>query len=69
MVKIFSSHSVFSVLSDLAINLSSGWFGVVLIAPGISGSSSFTEYIQLLTINVPFGIVGLVIAMGLRNKE
>jgi hypothetical protein len=57
------------ILADLFVNLASGWFGILLISPGLFGVSSVTEYLWLLTKNLPFGIVGLVFAYWLSEKS
>lgn len=60
--------TIAKILADLAINLSSGWFGILLISPGLFGVSSIGDYLGLLIINLPFGIVGLVTAYWLLEK-
>lgn len=57
------------VLSDLFTNLSSGWFGIILISPGIFGIPSLGEFLKVLTINLPFGILSLVMAGYLKEKS
>ncbi len=53
----------------IAINLTSGWFAVMLISPGILGVSSIEDYIGLLTTNLPFGIVSLVLSLLLIERR
>lgn len=55
----------FSILSDLAVNLSAGLFGVVIVIPAVSKERRGGFWI--LTINLLFGIVFLIIAFELRR--
>lgn len=64
-----SKKTALEITSSMFVNLTSGWFGVVLIVPGVFSVSSVGEYFKLLTINVPFGIVGLIIAMYLLERS
>ncbi len=50
-----------NILSQLFVNLAAGWFGVVLIVPGVTQLKSFDDFIWL-TKNVLFGILALIIA-------
>lgn len=52
-----SLKTVFEVLAEVWINLTSGWFGIVIVTPGFLGTS-IDDYIKLLTINLPQGILG-----------
>lgn len=56
----------FTVISDLFVNLSAGWFGVVLIAPNFLTKKSPLKYF-LLTSDIVAGIVSLVIAFELKK--
>lgn len=69
MAKIFSSKTVFEVLASLWINLSSGWLGILVVAPGFFGVKSLEEYIKLLTINLPLAIVGLIFSFSLTELK
>ena len=66
-----SQSTVAKILADLAVNLASAWFGVLLVSPGLFGARSIGEYLWLLTTHLPFGILGLVAAYWLleRSKE
>lgn len=67
-IPIISNSTKFKVLAELMVNLASGWFGVVLISPGLFGVASVEEYLGMLIANLPFGIVGLLIALWLAEK-
>lgn len=68
-MKTFSKRTLYEVLAGIWINLTSAWFGILVVAPGFFGASSFEQYIGLLTINLPLGIVGLLIALWLSEKS
>lgn len=70
-LNLFSKKTFFEVLSAIFINLTSVWVGLTFAAPGLYKFSSFEEYKQLLTINLPFAIIGLIISLWLtqRSKE
>lgn len=68
-MKLFSKKTILEVLASMFINLTSGWFGVVLITPGLFGASSLNEYLRLLIVNLPFGIVGLIISIILSERS
>jgi len=57
-----SKPTIAKILAEVSINLSSGWFGILLVSPGLFSISSIEEYLRLLTINLPFGIFGLAVA-------
>lgn len=65
----FSTKTFFEVMATIFINLTSGWFGVLFVAPGLFDVASLSEYRQLLTANLPFGILGLVISLWLTEKS
>ncbi len=63
-----SPSTIAKVLADLAVNLASAWFGVLLVSPGLFGVSSIGQYLWLLTTHLPFGIFGLITAYWLLEK-
>jgi len=67
-VKNLFTSARLDVLSQLFINLAAGWFGVVLIIPGVTKLDSFNDFFWL-TKNLIFGILSLLIAMILSEKE
>lgn len=64
----FSQKTLFETLGALFINLSSGWFGVLIIGPNLKGVS-FLEFLSLLLINLPFGIVSLLFSLWLLEMS
>lgn len=56
----------FSIVSDLLINLSAGWFGAVLIVPNFSEKKGIKR-VMVLTTDILFATVCLVGAYILRN--
>ncbi|OGE38195.1 hypothetical protein A3F00_03750 [Candidatus Daviesbacteria bacterium RIFCSPHIGHO2_12_FULL_37_11] len=59
-MKLFTGITFLEVLNQILINLSSGWFGVIVISPGFLGVDSTQIYFELLIKNLPFGILGLL---------
>lgn len=49
--------------ADLFINLSAGWFGIAFIAP-----KSKKLRVPILTMNISYGIVCLLIGFALRKS-
>ena len=68
-MKVFSRKTIFEVFAGTTINLTSGWFGILLVAPGFFGDSTFEEYFKLFITNVPFGILGLLVSFWLTEKS
>lgn len=66
MKNLFTSTRL-DVLSQLFTNLSAGWFGIVLIIPGVTKLDNFDDFFWL-TKNLLFGILSLLIAMILSQK-
>ena len=62
-------QSFLEVLCGISINLTSGWFGILIISPGLFKVSSSFEYAQFLTINLSFGILGLLTSVWLTEKS
>ena len=56
------AKSLLEVIGGLLLNLSSGWFGVILISPGILGKS-FSQTAPTLLANIPFGILSLLFSV------
>lgn len=66
-MKLFSIKTFFEVLAALFVNLTSAWFGVILVTPTIFGFPP-SEIVLTLTSNMGFGIVGLLISLFLTEK-
>jgi len=56
------------VLSELFVNLSAGWLGVVLITPGF-GPLTEPKTLLVLTKDILFAILCLLIAIRLREMK
>lgn len=54
------------ILSELFVNLSAGWYGAAVIIPATSDKPAATD-LGILTVNVIFGTVFLIIAYKLRR--
>lgn len=68
-MRLFSTKTVLEVFNAIFINLTSAWFGIIFVAPGFFGVSSIGKYLELLTTNLPFAILGLVISLWLAEKN
>jgi len=55
------------ILSQLFTNLAAGWFGVVLIIPGITKLETFDDFLWL-TKNLLLGILSLLVAIILSER-
>lgn len=64
----FSRKTAYETLSAIFVNLTSAWFARILIAPGLTGSSTIPEYARLLIANLPSGIVGFILATAIAEK-
>lgn len=65
---LFTPKSV-GVYAELFINLSAGFFGTLIIFPGVIGIKSFYDILGLLFINLSSGILCLLIALKLKTYE
>jgi hypothetical protein len=63
---VIADKAWFSIVSDLLINLSAGWFGAVLIVPNFSEKKGIKR-VMVLTTDILFATVCLVGAYILRN--
>lgn len=68
-MRLITLKTLFEVLAGILENLTSGWFGLLIVAPGLFDVSSFEEYMRLLTINLPLGIVGLIATLLLKERS
>lgn len=67
-MKLFSGKIFLEISNQILINLTSGWFGIVLIAPGFFGVSSAQQYSELLAKNLPFAIIGLILCVIIAER-
>lgn len=65
---LFSYKSILEVVTSIFINLTSGWFGLLLVFPGLSSEITLEKYFKSLTSNLLFGIVGLIFSLILMEK-
>ena len=56
------------ILSQLFTNLAAGWFGVILIIPGITKLDTLADFWWLFR-NLLFGILALSVAMILSREK
>jgi hypothetical protein len=62
-----SKSSLCRVLSGICGNLSAGWFGLIIISPGVSRNFSLENILRLLT-SLLFGLLFLWIAYKFDRK-
>lgn len=67
-MKQFTKKKILKALSELSINLASGWIGVLLISPGLF-NVSLAEYPKLLFFYLLPGIVSLTVGIILMQNE
>jgi hypothetical protein len=58
---------VCATLADILANLSAGWLGLILIAPGFTGYPTLTEISLIVFRNLPPAIISFIIAVYLRR--
>ena len=68
-MSVSNSPEQLEVLSDLFTNLSAGWFGTILIFPGIFRSDDPITMLRILLVNIAFGILSLQIAFRLKEQS
>lgn len=54
------------ILSELMVNLAAGWYGAAVIIPATSDKPPTTD-LGILTVNIIFGTVFVIIAYKLRR--
>jgi len=67
-MRFFSTKTLFEVMATIWANLTSGWFAILLISPGLF-DIPLDKYLQSLTINLPLGILGLLITLWFAQKS
>ena len=63
-----SQKTFAEVFAAFLVNLSSGWFAILVIAPGFLTTAP-EEYRRLLLLHLPFGIVSLLLALWLAERS
>ena len=56
------------IISDLLVNLSAGWFGVIFIVPNFSGLNNITEF-AILTFDLIMAILCLLISYLFKTSK
>lgn len=64
-MKLIKNSDFLTIVSDLFINLSAGWFGAIIILPNLFNLKSILNLAVLLT-NLLFGIISILIAFKLK---
>ena len=68
-MNIISQKTLLEVVASIFVNLTSGWFGVLLIFPGLSSGITLDKYFKSLTSNLLFGILGLIFSLVLTERS
>lgn len=63
-----TQKTLYEVLAALSVNITSGWFGIVFIIPGFTGTISLREYFIILITYLPSGIVGFIVTLIISEK-
>jgi hypothetical protein len=64
----FSRKTTLETFGTVFANLTSAWFAIILIAPGLTGSTSMQDYGFLLIKNLPSAIVGFILTAAIAEK-
>ena len=65
----FSLKTFLEVITAIIINLTSGWFGVLLISPGFISEITLDKYLKSLMSNLQYGIFGLIVSLILTERS
>lgn len=65
----FSIKGLFEVSLIIVSNITSGYFGLILISPGFLGLSLNSGNLWLLFWNFVFGILGLLVSLLLYERS
>lgn len=57
------------VLSIITINITSGYIGLMLVAPGFLGSKTFIDFLNTTLINLPLSLIGFLLSYVLLLKK
>jgi len=68
-MNLFSQKTFLEVVASIFVNITSGWFGVLLIFPGLSSGITLDKYLKSLTSNLLFGILGLIFSLILTERS
>ena len=67
-MNLFSQKTVLEVVTSIFVNLTSGWFGILLISPGLSNGITIDKYLKSLMSNLQYGIFGLIVSLILTER-
>jgi hypothetical protein len=68
-MNLFSQKTVLEVIASIFVNLTSGWFGVLLISSGLSSGITVDKYLESLMSNLQYGIIGLLVSLILTERS
>ena len=66
-MRIILSNIRLATIGELFTNLAAGFFGSLIVFPGLFGIHSVTDIAALLFINLPSGILCLLISFRLKE--
>ncbi|MEK7177641.1 MAG: hypothetical protein AAB705_02335 [Patescibacteria group bacterium] len=67
-MNLFSYKTFLEVITIIITNLTSGWFGALLITPGFISGITFDKYLKSLMLNIQYGILGLIVSLLLTER-
>jgi len=67
-MRFFSTKTLFEVMATIWANLTSAWFGILMVSPALF-EIPFNQFLRSLTINLPLGILGLLITLWFAQKS
>ncbi|HTK03254.1 MAG TPA: hypothetical protein VL401_00600 [Alphaproteobacteria bacterium] len=65
-MSLFTKSSFLITLSDLLVNLAAGWFGIILILPGIWQTSNFENSV-IIILNLFYGIMAFLLSILIKD--
>ena len=66
---IFSYKTFLEVITIVSINITSGWFGALLIIPNFVNGVTLDKYLNSLLSNLQYGILGLIVSILLTERS
>ena len=67
-MNLFSYKTFLEVITIIITNLTSGWFGALLITTGFVNGITFDKYLKSLMLNLQYGILGLIVSLLLTER-
>jgi len=67
-MKFLSKPNFILTLSDLLVNLSAGWFGAILILPGVWSSHNLYSNLVRYIVSLSYGSLCLYLSFYLKEK-